>query len=343
MTTDVSMERPVTLADVARRSGVAVSTVSRALSRPGRVNDVTRERIERVAFEMGYTARTKLRTSEPTRTPTVALLVSDVTNPFYFDIIRGTQEGARAAGYGQLLVDTEESEDVEEHMLRTLRGSYDGVVIAAPRMSNERLTALAGQMPIVTINRLVEGVPSVIIDTPSGIEQAIIHLESLGHTRVAYLCGPTTSWSNATRWRAMTRAATHRGMTAVRLGPFPPTSDGGTAAADALVTSGATAALAFNDLLAIGVLCRLQDRRVRVPEDLSVVGCDNIFGSDFCFPPLTTLGGPTRQAGRVAVSMLLGRLEPRFSVGPRDRVLLRTTLTVRGSTGPAPVLDPASA
>ena len=106
--------------------------------------------------------------------------------------------------------------------------------------------------------------------------------------------------------------------------------------ASPLLTSRATACVVFNDLIAIGMLTRLRDRGVRVPDDISVVGCDDIFGADFCNPPLTTLTAPIEHAGRVAVSMLLSRLDARLPPPARRSVLLPTHLTIRESTGPAP-------
>jgi LacI family transcriptional regulator len=134
----------------------------------------------------------------------------------------------------------------------------------------------------------------------------------------------------------MVRSATSYGVTARRVGPFSPKKTAGAAAADAVLTTGATACIAFNDLLAIGMLMRLRERGVRVPEDLSIVGCDDIFGADFCNPPLTTLTAPIEQAGRVAVSMLLARLDPTAAAPGRQVATLPTHLTVRSSTGPAP-------
>lgn len=330
--------KAATLSDVAALSGVAASTVSRALSMPGRVNAVTRERIEQAARELGYVAvsQARQRSMPEARTKSIAVLVADVTNPFYFDIIRGTQQQARAAGYSQLLVDTEESSEVEQSMLHGLRGSFDGAVIAASRLTDRELTEVAAAMPIVAINRQTEGVPSVFIDTPFGIDQAVEHLISLGHRDVVYASGPETSWSNEGRWRSFVRAMGRHELEARRVGPFSPKRTGGAAAADAVLNSGATAAIAFNDLLAIGMLTRLRERGVNVPGDLSIVGCDDIFGADFCNPPLTTLTAPIEQAGRVAVSMLLSRLAHEPQKTPRQNVVLPTHLTVRDSTGPAP-------
>lgn len=317
-------------------SGVAISTASRALSNPNRVNVNTRDRIERAARDLNYQPNIQARALTSGLTRTIALLVSDITNPFYFDIIRGTQQQLKAAGYNQLLVDTEESDELEDGMLHKLRRSFDGAIIAASRLTDRRLATLATEMPLVTINRQTSGVPSVFIDTPSGIAQALAHLVSLGHRDIVYVSGPETSWPNAGRWRAMLRESKSHGVAVRKIGPFSPKKAGGAAAADAVLNSGATACIAFNDLLAIGMLMRLRERGIRVPEDLSIVGCDDIFGADFCNPPLTTLTAPIEQAGRVAVSMLLAQLDPTTAARERQTATLPTHLTVRGSTGHAP-------
>lgn len=330
------MDRPTTLADVARLSGVAISTVSRALARPERVNTFTRERIERAAQELDYTPNSHARALTSGRARAIAVLVSDVTNPFYFGIIRGTQQQLKAAGYTQLLVDTEESDDFEEGTLHGLRGSVDGVILTASRLSDQRLIELSAEMPLVTINRQTRGVASVFIDTPNGVAQAVGHLVSLGHRDIAYAAGPETSWSNERRWRSLVNAAEKYGVRAVRTGPFAPRQHAGAAAADAVLHSEATACIAFNDLLAIGMLERFRERGVVVPNDISLVGCDDIFGADFCNPPLTTLTAPIEQAGRTAVALLLSRLDRSTTQLTRQTATLPTHLTIRDSTGPAP-------
>ena len=166
--------------------------------------------------------------------------------------------------------------------------------------------------------------------------QALDHLISLGHTSVAYVAGPAVSQSSARRWVALSAAAEERGVDVRSLGPFAPKTQSGAAAADAAVHSGVTACIVFNDLIAIGMLQRLRERGLRVPEDMSIVGCDDIFGADFCNPPLTTMSSPIEQAGRVAVSMLLAQLNPLAGGGNRSRSVMPTHLTVRGSTGPVP-------
>jgi LacI family transcriptional regulator len=327
------VDRRVTINDVARATGVAASTVSRALTRPGRVNPVTRARIEAAARELNYVPNSQARALTSGQTETVAVLVSDITNPFYFPLIRGAQHQLKAAGYAQLLIDTEDSGHQETHLLHKMRLTFDGAILAASRLSERELAAVAAEMPIVTVNRNVRGVQSVVIDSPSGIGQAAEHLISLGHRDIVYAGGPENSWANEARWRAMRSAMTRHGLVARKIGPFPAARVSGSAAADSLLNTGATACVAFNDLLAIGMLTRLREREVRVPEDVSIVGCDDIFGADFCHPPLTTLTAPIEQAGRMAVSMLLSRLSEGSAGASRQSVVLPTHLTVRESTG----------
>jgi DNA-binding LacI/PurR family transcriptional regulator len=220
---------------------------------------------------------------------------------------------------------------METQLLHRMRRSLDGAVLTSSRLSERSLVNLAAEFPLVTINRNVPGVPSVMIDTPGGICQAVEHLASLGHRDIVYVSGPEKSWPNEARWHAMRATASRLGIAARRTARFPAVLASGPAAADAVVNTRATACVVFNDLLAIGMLTRLRDRGVRVPADLSIVGCDDIFGADFCYPPLTTLTTPIDRAGRVAVAMLLSRLTQRAA---RRLVTLPTHLTVRDSTGP---------
>lgn len=328
--------RAATIMDVARLADVAPSTVSRALTNPDRVHHLTRARIEAAAAELSYVPSSQARSLSSGRTRTVAVLVPDITNPFYFNLIRGTQRRLNASGFTQLLVDTEESDDVEAAKLEIMRKSSDGVVLTASRLDDERLAEAARHQPIVTINRDVPDVPSVIIDTPSGVTQALGHLHSLGHRRVAYVAGPANSWSSARRLVALEAEAARLAVEVRVVGPWSPKLTSGAAAADAVLGEGVTGCVVFNDLIAIGMLGRLRDRGVSVPAELSIVGCDDVFGSDFCNPPLTTVTAPIEDAGRVAVDMLLGEADPVRSSPPRTRAVLPTHLTIRASSGVAP-------
>jgi DNA-binding LacI/PurR family transcriptional regulator len=195
-------------------------------------------------------------------------------------------------------------------------------------LTDADLHELAERFPVVLFNRRVEGLASLVTDSADGSRQVVEHLVALGHRSIAYLAGPSASWSDGERWRALSASAQDAGVAMVRCGPFPATLDGGPAAADIGLATGATALVAFNDLLAIGVLRRLVERGVAVPGRVSVVGFDDIFGADFCHPPLTTVAGPVDEAGRTLVDVLLA---DRTAV---PAMTLPTHLRVRESTGP---------
>jgi LacI family transcriptional regulator len=339
--------RPVTIHDVAREAGVAASTVSRTFTNPQRVSPGTRAYVLEVAERLGYRPNPHARALPTGRTRTIALLVPDITNPHFFNLIRGAERQASTAGYTLVLGDTQESPEREMRHIERLAPAVDGFLLASSRLSDEQIREVSGRHPVSLANRELEGIPSVVTNQYDGSRQIIEHLASLGHRSVAYLSGPRHSWMGQWRWRALAEAAQQIGIAAARLGPFPPYVTGG-AAADAGLGHGATALIAHNDLLAIGVLRRLAEREVAVPADLSVVGYDDIFGADFCSPPLTTLAGPLENAGRTVVDGLLEKLD---RVPSRDhppyRVRLPTHLVIRGSSGsarppPRVTTDPAA-
>jgi DNA-binding LacI/PurR family transcriptional regulator len=323
----------VTISDVAKAVGVATSTVSRALTQPGRVSEIMRKRVESVAIELGYSPNPQARSLTSGRTQSMALLIPGATNPYFFDLIRGTQTEAKVRGYRHMLVDTEASAEIEATALTELPRVVDGVVLAGSRLTDSQLLEVSRSIPLVVVNREIEGVQSVVVDTSAAVTQALTYLASLGHTRTVFLGGPADSWSSRRRWEALQRAAAQLKIECVHIGPFTDRQSGA-AAADAALHHGATACLFFNDMLAIGALRRFAERGVVVPRDISVVGCDDIFGADFCNPPLTTLTAPIDQVARIATDMLLTRL-----LGlplPRQHEKVSAHLTVRQSTGTVP-------
>ncbi|MCO1653779.1 LacI family DNA-binding transcriptional regulator [Pseudonocardia humida] len=322
-----------TIYDVARSAGVATSTVSRAFTNPARVGEATRTRVLEVARELGYEPNPHARALTSNRTQTVAMVVSDITNPHFFELIRGAEMRAKAAEYTLVLVNAEESPRIEQEQIRRVARSVDGFLLAASRQPDADLAELAASRPVVLINRQVRGVPSVVVEHSEGCRQMVAHLASLGHTSLVYLAGPRNSWMAGSRWAAIRAAATELGVTAHRSGPYAPTVSSGGAAADAAIGTGASAIIAHNDLLAIGVLRRLAQRSVRVPDDVSVVGFDDIFAADLCTPALTTLGGPHEQVGRAAVEILLDSLTTRQDRRPALHVAPPSQLVIRDSTG----------
>lgn len=322
--------RRVNLTDIARACGVAPSTVSRAMSNPGRVSAEMYERITRKAIEMGYHSAS-LPTSEKRARGTIGLIVPNLTNPFVFELLRGVQAQCQAAGFLNLLVATEESATVEQEWLRELSHSVDGLVILAPRSDESILTASSHTVPMVVINRHVPGLACLVIDTASSAAQALKYLVTLGHRHIAYVRGPEDSWTDRGRWDAIVEAADQQSVEVTPIGAFHPSISAGEAAADAVAMSGVTAALFFNDTLAIGAMARFRQRGLNVPGDISVVGCDDIFAASTTNPPLTTITASGDRAGRAATELLISRLTAKAPPGRTDRVL--THLTVRDSTG----------
>lgn len=336
----VGNSRP-TIYDVAAACGVAPSTVSRAFSRPGRVNAETAERIRQVAAAMGYRTNPIARALPTGRTSLLAVIVADVTNPFFFEILRGAEETATKAGYTLLVADAQESVEAERQALDRTLPMVEGVVLATSRMSDSSIRVAAKQRPTVVLNRSMSDIASVATDNARGMRRAVEHLGEMGHTTITYVAGPDASWANGVRWQALREATHELGLRAKRLGPFSPTQAGGLSAARALAAAPSTAAVAYNDLMAIGLMRGLASLGIRVPENVSIVGFDNIFGADFCTPQLTTVAAPLRQLGAVAVATLLNELrdptirQRSVSRGPLKTALLPAQLVVRMSTGPA--------
>lgn len=324
--------RPPTIYDVARAAGVAPSTVSRAFSRPGRVSAETAERIHAVAAELGYRVNPLARALQNGKTSTIALVVSDVTNPVFFGIIRGVEAAAAGAGYTMLLADTQESEVLERTLLDRVLPAVDGVVLSSSRLSDRTIRTVAGQRPTVVLNRIVSGTRCVVSDTASGVRATMRHLADLGHRSVTYAAGPAASWADGIRWRSMQDTAAEIGLKVNRVGPFLPTMSGGLSAVEDVLRQAPSAVIAYNDLIAIGLMRGLGQAGVPVPDQVSIVGFDNVFGSDFCTPPLTTVAAPMRAMGTAAFRELQRamRAEPLTS---HSTVSLTSQLVVRGSTG----------
>ncbi|BCJ51367.1 LacI family transcriptional regulator [Actinoplanes sp. NBRC 14428] len=297
---------------------MASSTVSRAFSRPGRVSFETSERIHRVAAELGYRTTSLARALPGGTTSMIALAISDITNPFYYEIIRGAQSAASEAGYTILLADTQESGTHERATLDRAVATVDGIVLATTRMSDSAIRMTAKQRPVIVLNRAVSDVPCVITDNPRGVRRAVEHLAELGHQRLTYLAGPEASWADGMRWRSLRETAMELELHVRRLGPFPPTVAGGARAAAEFAAHPTSAVVAYNDLVAIGAIRALTAMGARIPRDVSVIGFDNIFAAELVTPPLTTVAAPLAAMGRTAVGNLLAIVRG-ARPGPRRR------------------------
>src|ERR1700760_3234675 len=323
---------PASIHDVALHAGVSVATVSRSYTAPDSVRPTTREHVLGVARELGYQPNRAARGLITGRTGNVGVIVPDLGNPYFHSVLKGAQARAREADYAVFVADAQESAAEEETLIGAMSKQVDGILLCSSRLAPAALTALEPPPAVVLLNRRVEGLSTVTVDSAGGMRQALTHLTELGHLRCAFVSGPRSSWSNQQRLRGLHAAAKTSGAEVVTLGPVAPQFDGGVQAAEQVLASGATAVLAYNDLVAAGILSRLAQLGVEVPRELSVVGFDDIPLAAMLTPALTTVAAPTAQAGAAAVDALLRRLEEPDAAPSVQQ--LPATLVVRGSTAP---------
>lgn len=333
---DASVEagssRKPTIYDVAKHLGVNPSTVSRALNNPGRVNKATEAKIRAAADELGFRTNPFARALQTGKTGTFAVILSDITNPVHFDLIRGAEQVAADNGFTLVLAETRGSPEAERATIARLQRSVDGIVVVASRLDAASLRAIATETPVVAANHAAEGIPSVYADMRTGLKQAVEHLHDLGHRALAY-AGGLNAWIDAARWDLLVGEAETRGMAIVEIAVESATVAGGAASVRRVMASGVTAVLAYNDLVAHGLLLASRKADIPVPGRLSVVGFDDIFSAELSVPALTTIHSPLHQIGTVAMTRLVTGAFP-DAEHESERVALPTTLVVRESTGP---------
>ncbi|XBH20810.1 LacI family DNA-binding transcriptional regulator [Jonesiaceae bacterium BS-20] len=298
-----------TVRDVAKLAGVSISTVSRALSMPHMVNPGTRALVITAAEELGYQPNAAAQGLRSGVTKNIGLVIPDLENPFFATITKGVQARARNEGYAVFIADSDEDTELELRLIANLSKQVDGLILASPRATDQELLEVLGTKPLVLLNRKVTGLPAVIVDNQDGIAQAIGHLRALGHTKIAFASGPAHSWSSIQREVAVREfASQHPEIEIIELGNFRPYISGGLQVADLAVGSGATALVTYNDLMALGVIERLRQREISVPQDFSVVGIDGISLATLISPALTTVQLPLRDFGRKAVDFIVNQL-----------------------------------
>lgn len=321
-----------TIYDVARVAGVAPSTVSRALSKPGRVSFRMAEHVRGVASELGYrSVRMELPISSR-GTGVLALVVADIANPVFVGMIRGAEREATQHGLTLAIVETQESQQGEERSIARLEATVDGFILASSRMSDQAIRSLAKRKSVVVLNRTVREVASVVSDNVHAIKKATEHLIGLKHASICYLAGPEASYANGMRWRGLKEAGMELDLQVRRIGPFLPTLRGGADAAERWLLRPNSAVIAYNDVMAIGFMRAVSGAGRRVPQDVSVIGFDNIVDAGLVEPRLTTIAAPLVGLGSTAVAYLATRRLGGSET--KQAVLLPARLVVRGSTGP---------
>lgn len=312
-----------TLTDVARKAGVSLATASRAFGEPDRLAAATRERVLRAAGELGY-----VTSSPATTTKTIGVVIPDVANPVYATLMKAIEGQAWHGRHRTVLFDADE--DLRREREQIQRASQlDGMLLCSPRLPDAELLSLVGDTPYVVVNRQLEGAICILMDAEFGPTQAIEHLAALGHTHVAYASGPRGSWADARRFDSIARACERHGIRLTRLSHHAASIQGGRAAAAPAAASGATAVVAYNDLVALGVESGLSELGRHCPRDVSIIGIDDIDLASAVTPALTTVRMPIARSGALGVDLLLQAMS---GTPVSDVATLNSQLIVRGST-----------
>ncbi|HPC77821.1 MAG TPA: LacI family DNA-binding transcriptional regulator, partial [bacterium] len=289
--------RRVNIQEVAKEAGVSPSTVSRALNGFPGISEKTRERIVEIARKLNYRPNYRGQILTTQNTKNIGLLITDITNPFFPELVMGAEEYASKSGYTVLLGNTSESEEKETNYLDFFsRGPVDGIIISASRVSNEHIIMLAEEgLPIVVINRILEHpkISYVSTDMEKGGYLATMHLLRLGHSKIAFINGPKHSEVSQRRLEGYKKALKEVGVdyNPDLISFNVPVSESGYKEAIKLLCTGEapTAIFTYNDVMAFGVIKAAKELGIKIPEELSVVGFDDIFFSSFTDPPLTTI------------------------------------------------------
>jgi len=327
--------RRVNIQEVAKEAGVSPSTVSRALNGFPGISEKTRERIVEIARKLNYRPNYRGQILTTQNTKNIGLLITDITNPFFPELVMGAEEYASKSGYTVLLGNTSESEEKETNYLDFFsRGPVDGIIISASRVSNEHIIMLAEEgLPIVVINRILEHpkISYVSTDMEKGGYLATMHLLRLGHSKIAFINGPKHSEVSQRRLEGYKKALKEVGVdyNPDLISFNVPVSESGYKEAIKLLCTGEapTAIFTYNDVMAFGVIKAAKELGIKIPEELSVVGFDDIFFSSFTDPPLTTIKQFKEELGRMAVELLF-----KLMGGERESLLIEPELIIRNTT-----------
>ncbi|NMC14344.1 MAG: LacI family transcriptional regulator [Chloroflexi bacterium] len=331
----------VTITDVAKQAGVSKSTVSHVLNQTRFVEEETRQKVLTAVENLGYRPSNIARSLVSKRTKTAGLLVSDVGNPFYHEVIHGVEEVALANGYSIFLCNTRYDLNLGGEFIRSLiEKSVDGVLFMSSSMSIEMVEEVVNnQIQAVVLDW---GIPQVDdlattirINFAEGIRQAVRYLVELGHTHIAHVSGPLNLWTAQTRRDIFLAALMENGLEPDQAMIFEGNLriDGGRLAFDQLIHASPrpTAVFTANDLTALGMIWAARNYGLLLPEQLSIIGLDNIELASEINPTLTTVALPRNEIGKLAMQLLLDDIENPEKRDDRQHEV-STQLCIREST-----------
>jgi DNA-binding LacI/PurR family transcriptional regulator len=334
---------PISIKDIAKMADVSHSTVSRALRHSPLINRVTAEKIRRIAEESGYRASAVARSLVTRQTRTVGIVVTTIADPFAAGVVSGIEDAANDRGFSVILANSNADPDREVRVVRAFEERrVDGIIVTSSR-AGAMYTPMLEQMriPIVLLNNQhpSEFVHSVMIANIDASQEATGYLIELGHRRIAYLGDRNGGQSDSERFAGYRRALEAAGV------PFRPElmvhgdgkPEGGMRAIAQLLAlpEAPTAVFCYNDMTALGALRQIRTNGLRVPQDISLIGFDDLYIAQYTDPPLTTVRQPMRQMGRMAMETLLHLLEGSESVHsvkvPGELIIRESTAAVKAA------------
>ena len=327
-----------TMKDVALQANVSTATVSRALMNPEKVSQATRNRVEQAALEVGYLPQMQGRNMKRNESRTILVIVPDICDPFFSEVIRGIEVTAAAQGYLVLIGDCAHQNQQEKTFIDLIiTKQIDGMLLLGSRLPfDASIEEQRNLPPMVMANEFAPelGLPTVHIDNLTAAFDAVNYLHELGHQRIGCIAGPEEMPLCHYRLQGYVQALRRSGITVdphyIARGNF--TYEAGASALEQLLAlpKPPTAVFCHSDIMALGALSWAKRQGLKVPDDLSIIGFDNISLAEFCDPPLTTVAQPRFDIGREAMLLLLNQLSGQF-VDSGSR-LLDCELIVRGST-----------
>jgi len=337
----------VTIRDVAKRAGVAPMTVSRVINGSGYASEETRKRVEAAIAELNYVPNSLARSLRSNQTHTLALVLSDITNPFWTTVARGVEDTASEAGFNVILCNTDENEAKQaQYLAMLLQKQVDGFLFVPARSAAEAVKSIqARDVPIVVLDRRVPGAKVDVVRGASmrGASELVQYLLSLGHRRIAVLSGPQSVSVSRERVAGYRQALQAGGLDEqaemVYYDQF--THAGGYKMAGQALQANPppTALFAANNFIAIGALKALRERGLQVPEDISVASFDDLPSDLILDPFLTAVIQPAYKMGQQATKMLLARINGQTE-SPYQEIVLPTELVIRRSCCPVKSIVP---
>lgn len=329
----------VTIKDIAKEADVSITTVSRVLNDKPDVSLDTRRKIEQVIERLGYNPNTIARGLVTKRTYTIGLIIPDISNPFFPEVAHGIESKARELGYSVVFYNTDNDKKAEKQAIEVLKGKrVDGIILSLSLENNQELHKLAQEyFPVVELDRKVpdSSFPTVTIDNEEAAFEATEHLINLGHTRLAHITGDLGTQTGLDRLSGFKKALNKYGLKIekeyITEGNY--SREAGYVGMKNLLKlrKVPTGVFAGNDLMAIGAYQAVFEKGLRIPEDISIIGVDDIEVASIVRPGLTTMRFPKHELGQKAAEILIREIEGQ-DMDKQGDIILKTTLVLRGST-----------